>query len=1192
MPLTVEIRRRTPRHRNRHRWPIYAVVLAVVVVVLLSTPLWAANFFRQNIVDLVAYRIDRPTEIGRLTIELSPSPSVVFHDVRIGHPEFNARADRVLIEISPAPLTRRNADIRAIRIEGLVWTIPERPGDLASEISALKILPGKGRGKWNTSIAKAYAEDARVVIAGQDEPVLVGNVEVHDLLSDEITLTVNAAAPVAGETAKLTGAASFLKQRDEETALAIKGTASLTDVDSRAFVDEDIVPNTQLDFASIEFVRTGVDRVTIEMSGDSFPASAEAAEVEALTGAFKATALWDDGATNVRIHEWRASGFKFTGDIGVDQVGAVTTAIEQGVANAAGIEAYFKLRPLAKYTVKPNADAQLSVEDLRFRRAPDGNLTLQDGDATFAGVDLLVEDGAQAFAGFSGNVSIADNIINLNNIAGDGLMVNGAIVPNFAEETFHFDLSGDAELTPERLSGFVALDQIREATGRIEITRLSGTAKADGRLPDDLIIEGNLLNGRFQIESPDWSDTLENATVTFSAANDRIMTTASAQSTMLDAVRADGMFFSKEKRWTGKVSGNLASVELPNVEGKTGDVAKRIFEAFGESDLEVIAAISGEQSDRLTFDVTLPGENPSLAAQVDFQNIEDAWTLNDVSVTANLPSRVLTPLIIESVVPTGPMHVVFNRSGTEKRFRADVDLSAANMVFGKHIAKQAGASFSLSIEGGADEDAWAAETVDVAILDTNVRGTLDGDRFTVDPLNVDVAALAPLLREGGTASGQITGSIRTSPNDIDLTLQQVRLALSEDLVADNIDGRLRITDDGVEADELRVNAANSEFTLNLRESDDRWSGGISGRQVDANALMALIESFQAPPGGKTESMLLTDAKPVESGQSLLAAAPEDPPDLSAPIQDDTQPIASPGITGEFDVSVDTLLYKKAALTNVQTRVVASDGNYSATKLSFVPGAGTVTGNVRYSRGEPPHGNRVIADLVFDDVDAKIIDDLAFEKPRKLKGVLDGNVMLSVPMGDEGVELGGVNGSLQLSGTDGTLGSLGFANAVLFVFKTTEILFLRSPFGENGLSFKQLEGKASIENGRITLGVFEEREFKEAIVLQRPSYRMSAIGWVDLDQWNSEVFVHMQPLSSVADAARIFKIDEVEAINSRGGIRIRMTGPPDDPKTEIAFGGPVQAITDELRGGFRSVQGLVKDQIIDGIGGLLRGLLER
>ncbi len=592
MPLTVEIRRRTPRLRRRRWWPIYAVVLLAAAG--LSAPFWVPNFFRQNVIDLVAYRIDRPTEIGRMTVQFSPKPGVVFHDVRIGQPQFNARADRVTIAINVGPLRQRVVDIDSIEVEGLVWTIPERPGDLASEIGALKILPGKGKSSWKSTIARAYAEGARVVVVDHDDPVLVGDVDVRDLLEDKITLAVDAAAPVAGEAAALAGSVAFTKQPDSDPSLAIEGNATLADVDSRAFVDEDVVPNTQLDFASIQFVRTGADSVSIEMNGESYPASAEAAQVESLTGAFKATALWKDGATDVRIDEWRAGGFEFTGDIGVDQDGAVTADIDHGLANASGIDAYFKLRPLAEYTVKPAGDAKLTVEDFEIYRSADGALALQKGTASFAGIDLLVEDGAQAFTGFSGGVSIADNVITLANLSGDGLTLNGTVTPNFEADTYRFNLSGAADLSRDRLSGFVSTDRLTESTGRIQITRLDGTTKPEGGLPDDLAIEGNLSNGRFKIESPDWSDTFENAALTFAAEGGQIKTVGSTASAMFGAVSADGTYFTDEQRWAGSVSGDFSSVELPSVDGKTGEVAHSIFAEFGTSELDVAVAIWGE----------------------------------------------------------------------------------------------------------------------------------------------------------------------------------------------------------------------------------------------------------------------------------------------------------------------------------------------------------------------------------------------------------------------------------------------------------------------------------------------------------------------------------------------------------------------------------------------------------------------
>lgn len=1190
MPLTVVIRRRSPRRNKRWRWLVFAIVILLAIVT--SVPFWVPGLFRDDLVDLVSDRIDRPASIGKLAVRLLPKPALVAHDVQIGHPEFQVWADRVSLEINVASLRQRIVNITSINIDGLVWSIPDRPGDLAREIGAIKIRTGDGEKKWRGVIALAHAEDVRVVFAGQTDPVLTGNVELRDVLETTIGLTVDADAPIAGEAAKLQGAASFIKRPNGEPALAIEGTATLLDVDSRAFVDEDVVPNTQLDFESIKFVRTGAKSVSIQMNGESFPASSQAAEVEALTGAFEALAVWEEGRTGVHINQWRASGFEFTGDIDIDEDGAVTTSIDDGLANAAGIEAYFKLRPLAEYTVKPRADATLSAANIQIHRAAGGGLTLQGGTASFSGIDLLVENGAQAFTGFSGDVVLADNLIALNNIHGDGLTINGTIAPDFDAESYRFDLNGGAELSRDRISGFVSTDRIASAAGRIEIASLKGTTTRGGGLPDDFFIEGQLIGGRFQIESPDWSDTLEGVELVFDAEADRIATTVAAQSTMFGAVRANGTFLVPEDRWTGTVSGNFSDVDLPSLEGKTRDVAMNIFDELGQSELDVTVVAPQDDAEPMRIDVTRRGTAPAVVASVSFRRVEDAWTLDDVAVTANLSSAVLAPLTPDSVLAEGPMDVRFDRSAADRRFRADVDLNAAAVAFGDYVSKRSGAPLIVSIEGHANEEEWAADVIDATILTTSVRGTLDEERFNIATLDVDMASLAPLFREGGAASGRITGSIRTNPTDIVLTMDKVRIALSDDLVADHIDGRLHITDEGVQTEGLRVTGANSEFTLNLRETDGRWAGGIVGPQIDANTLMEFADAFDALGDSDAEPGALASIETVEPGQSLLAGEPEPLSEFEAPIQDDSKPIASRGLEGEFDVNVDTLLYRKATLTNVQTTLVASDGNYAAKNLSFIPNTGTTSGNIRYSRGEPPHGNRIIADLVFDGVDAKIIDELAFEEPRNLTGILTGTTFVDLPIGAEGVDLAGINGSLQVKGVDGTLGSLGFANAVLFVFKTTEILFLSSPFAENGLSYKELNGKATIENGRITLGVFEEGLYTEAITLERPSYRMSAIGWVDLGQWDSEVIVHMQPLSSVADAARIFKIDQVEAINSKGGIRIRMTGPPDDPKTEIAFGGPVNAITKEIRGGFRSVQGLVKDQIIEGIGGLVRGLLER
>jgi len=1186
MPLTVVIRRRS---RRRRRWPIYAV--AILLAVGLSAPFWGVGFFRDDLIEAVSFRIDRPTEIEKLKIQFIPSPALVAHDVRIGHPEFNVRADRVTIEINLAQLSQRVVDVTSIEVEGLVCSVPDQPGELAREIKALELQPSRGSGKWSGVVRRAYADDARVVYADRDDTLLAGHVEVRDLLENKITLHVDAAAPVAGKAATLLGDASFIRQPDRTPSLAIEGRAALNDTESNTFVDEDIVPNTQVDFAQIEFERADANSMSIVLNGNTYPASAEAVDIAAIIGAFSATAVTHEGGIDIHVAEWRAEGFEFAGDTSIADDGAVTTVVTKGSANAAGIRAYFRWRPLAGYTVDPSADAQLNVTDLRFQRSPNRGLSLLGGTATFNGVDLLVENGAHAFSGFSGEIAIANNVITLNKIEGDELNIAGTVAPEFDENAYRFALNGEAKLSRERLSGFVNMEYTKEASGRIQFDKLEGTFTAGGGIPDDLLLEGKLVAGHFEIESPQWSDTLDNVDLTFDAHTDRIGTAGTAQSVMLGKVTADGTYFSTENRWNGDVSADFSAVSLPGLEGKTREVTLGIFQELGRSDLEVNVAIPNGESDRVLIDLARRGSGPTLVAAIHATRTEDVWTLGGVDATANLSSRVLDPLLPNSITTDGPMGVQFTRVTDDHRFQADLDLNEVNVALGDNLVKVPGDVFAISINGVADDDLWAADIIDAKILGTHIRGTLAQERFLVENLDLDVATLAPLLREGGTASGHITGTIRTNPADVSLNLQQVHIAITDDLVANNIDGALRVTGGGIETDELRVKAANSEFTLSLREANGRWQGGIEGSQVDANALIQFFNEYRALTDDEPRLTAAIPSASESAGRSLLSPS-ESATGFSQPILE-TPIVDSPStLEGEFNVVIGSLLYRNATLSNVRTRMVASGGNYAANDLTFAQNDGTASGNVRISRGEAPYGNRLIADLVLDGVDAGGIDDLVFEEPRNLKGALSGDVLLDMPIDADGVVLGGINGHLNIRGSDGTLGSLGFANAILFVFKTTEILFLRSPFGDGGLSYTDLKGKATIVDGVVTLGNFENDIYTEAITLERPSYRMSAIGWIDLGKWDSEVVVHMQPLSSVADAARIFKIDDVEAINSRGGIRIYMSGPPDDPKTKIGFGGPVNAITNEIRSGVKSVQNLVKDQIVEGIGGLLRGLLER
>jgi hypothetical protein len=60
----------------------------------------------------------------------------------------------------------------------------------------------------------------------------------------------------------------------------------------------------------------------------------------------------------------------------------------------------------------------------------------------------------------------------------------------------------------------------------------------------------------------------------------------------------------------------------------------------------------------------------------------------------------------------------------------------------------------------------------------------------------------------------------------------------------------------------------------------------------------------------------------------------------------------------------------------------------------------------------------------------------------------------------------------------------------------------------------------------------------------------------------------------------------------GGVRILVTGPPDNPSTSYGFGPPiVGGITDEVRSTLKSTSDLVREQIFDRATEALRSILK-
>ena len=483
-------------------------------------------------------------------------------------------------------------------------------------------------------------------------------------------------------------------------------------------------------------------------------------------------------------------------------------------------------------------------------------------------------------------------------------------------------------------------------------------------------------------------------------------------------------------------------------------------------------------------------------------------------------------------------------------------ISADNDVaLSEYLTKRAGTSAALDIHGVATTGNWAAKDVKIVCLDQTIDGQFTETRFEIPQFDISAGALAALMPEGAKAGGRIRGKAATQPVEADLMLDNVNFTLGDGLGVDNLNGAVAYRDDAVSCKDLTVRGADSDFTLDLLSRGGNWSGALTGKQMNVNELLAIKDKLQT------------------------ASLPSNSVSSSAP-----QP--APGFTGKFDVNMANVVYRKAQLSNVFTNVNALNGDVELGNLTLASHGGKAAGWVRIMqpRGERPASTSM--SLKLDGIDLAMIDEIALEEPRGVKGPAWGQVDMEIFSGESIPVFSGANGAVQLRSTDGTFGKLGMATKVLSVLRTLEITRLRAPkLKDQGLSYDSCESQATFTNGVMTLHSF---------AMTTPSYNITAFGAIDFNRQDSEILVHVDILETVLGPADLVPgLDAVVGkLRGAGGLRILLTGPPTDPKTSYGFGPQTNQITNEVRDTVKSTGNVVRDEIINKATDVLKGILNK
>ncbi|MBX7259375.1 MAG: hypothetical protein K1Y02_23635, partial [Candidatus Hydrogenedentes bacterium] len=1108
------VTRRLVQTNKRRRWPwIFAGLMAALMI---AWPIVERFIDADRYLPLITKAAEKATSLpvtaGHIDIALFPTPSARVLNVKVGDDEFSAHCESVAAYVSLGSLVRGKIDVSDVVASGITVKLPESPAKTRERIQSIGPQEPKEEKEQTTqprlSIARVAAEDVRIFVGESADPLAEGEVAVANPLSDSITVDADLSMPGLGESAHV--AADVVLTKGQEFGLGVKATAKATNIETATFIPGDSIPDgTATLTATID--RTGAKTYLVDITGDATPNAYEGVDLSPLVGSYTAKAWYDDGTFTVNDIHWKATGTELTGDLTVNPDVSIAAKVTSATIHASGLDALFAFQPPGQFNVKTDRDASFQATDLLLGVSPEKELRLVSGNAAFQGINLLVEGDKPAVNAIRGTFSLKENAILIEKIEGEGVSLAGTIQPNLKTGTTQFDLSGNADITNERLKGVGGLSAFSEAGGRLTLKRVRGTFKPGEGVPADLSIEGTLSQGKLGITSESWTDRMDPLEVTFTAGVDAIETKASAQSQMLGSVTSNGRYQFAKRVWEGTVTGDFARIQLPWLKQPSAKtVAPGVMAAYGVSQIDTTITLPSEKNKSLTIAFARSGE-PVLKGSVSLTSQQEGMALGPIHVSATVPGHAIQAVLPSDVSVSGTIPVQFDFSPDKKQFLATLELTEPRILAGGYVDKASGLPASVVVTGDAPPGAWAAKTIEVRCAGESFVGKPVDGRFVVDALDIDMGRISDILPGELKTRGRVTGSFAALPTDMKLALHDVGMTFTEGAAIDSMNGSLSYSGDTFTCKGLTIRGADSDCVVDATMKGNRILGSITGNKFDTNAVLSALDA----------------SKKARAESTAQQAAPS------------TQGNTSSGIEGQFTVSVKTLRYARANLSDMNAVVTFSQGGYRIDPLKIQPYGGALSGVVSSSPVPGTQTSTLAMELLIDRVDSSIIDDLLNKDSRGLKGALSGSVALSMPLAEGVSPINGANGVITFTGENGSFGKLGIATKVVTVLRTTEITRLRIPsLKDEGLAYDKCLGEFVFTNGVMTL---------KTMKAESPSYIIEAAGTIDFPQNLADLEVRVNILETVLGAADLVPGGkEVADFLRQGGLRIRLKGPIDNP----------------------------------------------
>jgi hypothetical protein len=1079
------------RKEPRRRWRKWGIVLLALIV--LAAAGWRAfeyfldiNRYKPLLIAEAEKAIGVPVSAGNLDLRLFPKPCLAVEHLEAGDGAFRLEAPLVTACVDLMALRKGVVDIEAIVAPAVLVYHPESLEEAVAcwrdFIAGVEARSEKRREEKDgadeekkgleVQIREIRIENLNAFLG--DRTAVRGQVSVFDVTSRAIRIAGELLLPYLGEETTL--AADVHVNTREKGTSAVTGSARLRKLNLENLPLDAAIPPMRVDLA-VTPGGTLPDNLRLAVSGKT-----RSGGVTPLEADLSATVWWKEKGLHVNDLIWTGSGLNVRGDASWRAGGPLAIRIPEADIRGGNLATLLGLVPGDGYTLSVDEKAELKIRDVLTGAGQEGAFRMAQGRAEFSGIALDVAEPVLHIPAIEGTVIAEENVFSLESLRSGSLELAGSISPDFETGAARLDLHGRIPLDTPLLVPFIPGETVSDIKGVFELARLAGTVTPGEGLPADLQLEGRIREGAFAIAGP-YADRFHGLDATVTADVAAIEMDLTAQSDALGELRWRGALAPAESwKLTGLLEADAA--RIPGALRLDGDLkryAEAIAAAYGASHLQVVFQPPAAQPGYL--EIRRRGD-PAFEARINFNDAmqPDAFRFDTAFPFDNL-SGVTPPRIRLA----GTAQVTGEKQPGAAEFRVTAALDECEISAGRYISKQRGGETALVLHGAADAGGWTVDRLEVRLFGETVPVLFEEGGLHVAPFTLRLAHLAPLLPEGASAGGTVSGEFDTAPSLAEIRFDKAAVALSEEVMLDTIDGAVIWRDGVLLCRDLRLHGARSDCTLNADWAADKnnvWQADIHGETLDLNALEVMYDAFLA-------------WNEEEEGESISSS----PGEVSGA---GGKPLA---MEGRADIDIGRLYYRRGRIDNLKAVVLVRPGEVKIEKASCAAGGGEVTLDGRYlfSSQENPAGE-VRMNLDASAVPLETLDALLTEEPRGVGGKAASRMRLTARPGGIRDMLETLNGTIQYRAVDGTYGRLGLATKLLSVLKTTELLRLRLPsMRDKGLTFAESTAEIAFENGKMTISPF---------IITDAAYAIEAKGVMNFPEDSTGIIVKVNTLESV------------------------------------------------------------------------------